>query len=168
MYFKCCKCKCAPTARRWHCYILNCEINQKCLGISMLCCSTPIWMLFVLFFVSVFTMLLFYNITGKDQWMHQQKFVCMILGFCSWLSPKGTFYWAEQLNPYLLSNAVSMHTSMWFDVLLFLAMCLMLSLLRKKNVAVLCCFWESVWGWHGKEKHKGLNHLNILVYVKGD
>lgn len=71
MHFKCCKCKCAPTARRWHCYILNCEINQKCLGISMLCSSTPIWMLFGLFFVSVFTMLLFYNATGRDQWMHQ-------------------------------------------------------------------------------------------------
>lgn len=144
MYFKCCKCKCAPTARRWQCYILNCEINQKCLGISMLCSSTPIWMLFGLFFVSVFTMLLFYNVTGKDQWMHQQKFVCMILGFCSWLSPKGTFYWAEHLNPYLLSNAVSMHTSIWFDFLFFFSNVLNAFFIQKKKMLLCFVAFESL------------------------
>lgn len=69
------------------------------------------------------------------------------------------------MNPYLLSNAVSMHISvrLYFS---FLAMCLMPSLFRKKTCHVLLVFRvyrKVIW-----YNHEVLKCFKYFVFIKGD
>lgn len=132
MFFKCCECKYAPIGLDCHVALLHLQpfkINQKCLRTYMLCYS-PHLNLFVLFFCVYCLYFLTWH-EGTNKCIHRNS------------PASAAGFWRSR--PFIMESTWTQTCwVMQFKCILqhdyifsFLAMCLMLSLFRKKH-AIFC------------------------------